>query len=67
MRRLDQCRICSRIFRLAQSKIRLVALNDTQSNLIDLDVAFYMYTIQSFNSAHVNAALRTGLISGMVY
>ena len=44
-----------------QSKNRPVALNDIQSNLIDLDVAFYTYIIQSFNSAHENAAFRTAL------
>ena len=43
--------------RLAQSKIGLVALNDTESSLIDLDVAFYMYKIQSFNSAHVKCGV----------
>ena len=44
MRRLDQCTVFRRILDLPmQSKIRPVALNDIQSNLIDLDVAFYMY------------------------
>ena len=58
MRRLDQNIVSSRIFdSIAQSKIRLVALNDIQSNLIDLDVAFYMYLIQSFNSAHVKCGV----------
>ena len=44
-------------YRLAQSKIRLVAFIDIESNLIDLDVAFYMYLIQSFNLAHLKCGV----------
>ena len=53
MRRLNQLSNFSRIFDWSVEYSTELALNWNMMHLIDLDVAFYMYLIQEYDSAHV--------------